>query len=50
MAALQLQEKRMEQPFFVVAPCPAPGKPHIPARSTEEFRLKSKIRAFQEMA
>jgi hypothetical protein len=38
MAALQLL--RMEQPFFVVAPCPAPGKPHTPARSTEVSRLK----------
>jgi hypothetical protein len=37
MAALQLL--RMEQPFFVVAPCPAPGKPHTPARSTEVSRL-----------
>jgi len=39
MAALQLQEKRMEQPFFVVAPCPAPGKPYTPARSTEVSRI-----------
>ena len=39
MAALQLQEKRMEQLFFVVAPCPAPGKPHTPARSTEVSRI-----------
>jgi hypothetical protein len=38
---LQLQEKRMEQPFFVVAPCPAPAKPHTPARSTELSRFKA---------
>jgi len=39
MAALQLQEKGMERPFRVVAPCPAPGKPHTPARSTEVSRI-----------
>ena len=39
MAALQLLG--MEQPFRVVAPCPAPGKPHTPARSTELSRLKT---------
>jgi len=37
MAALQLLG--MEQPFRVVAPCPAPEKPHTPARPTEESRI-----------
>ena len=30
----------MERPLRVVAPCPAPGKPHTPARSTEVSRFK----------
>jgi len=37
MAALQLLA--MEQPLRVVALCPAPGKPHTPARSTEVSRI-----------
>ncbi|MFA7240413.1 MAG: hypothetical protein WC091_09890 [Sulfuricellaceae bacterium] len=28
------------KPLRVVAPCPAPGKPHTPARSTEVSRFK----------
>ena len=37
MAALQLLA--MERPLRVVAPCPAPGKPHTPTRSTELSRI-----------
>ena len=40
MAALQLL--RMEQPFFVVASCPAPGKPCNPARSALTIRVNAK--------
>jgi uncharacterized protein len=41
MAALQLLA--MERPLRVVAPCPAPGKPHTPARSTELSRIMMRL-------
>ncbi|MFA7240356.1 MAG: hypothetical protein WC091_09605 [Sulfuricellaceae bacterium] len=34
------KRREWNKPFFVVAPCPAPGKPHTPARSTEVSRFK----------
>src|SRR5687768_3180196 len=37
MAALQLLG--MEWPFRIVAPCPAPQKPHTPPRPTTGFRI-----------